>query len=274
MDDEKYIQMKASHILGHELNLENPKSFNDKLNWLKLHDRNPEYTLMVDKIEAKKWVAGKIGKEYVIPALGVWDKVEDIDPSSLPNTFVLKCNHESKVHICRNGIITEDAKKDLKKHLKNNNYYRLREWPFKDIERRVFAEEFIPSIGGEDTIEYKLTCCNGKVKMITICSGPAHVENERRFNDHYTPNWDKLDFYAIYKNTGKDWKKPEFMDKMIELSEILAVEIPTVRVDWYYHEGRIYFGEMTFYTWGGFIPYVPQTFDDVMGSWVTLPKLK
>lgn len=244
---------------------------------MKLYYHNPILHQLVDKYEVGRFVEKTIGKEYVIPCLGVWEKVDDINFAELPESFVLKCTHDSgSVVICKekSNFNIEEAKRKLSKCLSDNYYKGKREWAYKDIKPRLIAEPFIPTLGNPDSVEYKLTVYNGKVRFITVCTGIAHSSLDVRTNDHYTPNWERLPFYVYYKPSGKEILKPSFMDKMVELTELLAKDLPQVRVDWYVNDGKITFGEMTFYTWAGYLKFVPEEWDEKLGSWLVLPKNK
>lgn len=275
MSDEKFIRMKYKRLMGEDLDLDNPKNYNEKLQWLKLNDRNPLYTKLVDKYEVKKYVGEKIGDEHVVPLYGVYDTVDEINLEELPDQFVLKCTHDSGgFAICKNKATFdfENAKTLLAKRQKRNFYKFSREWPYKDVKPRIIAEKFMDSLGKPESIEYKLTCFNGKVKLITVCGGIAHAEFEKRTNDFYDREFNHLPFYVFYKNPPKAIPLPDCIDDIIEYSEKLSEGIPEVRVDWYIHDGAIYFGEMTFFTWGGFCKFTPEEWNKTLGEWIILPK--
>jgi len=232
---------------------------------------------MVDKYEVKKIVSEKIGEEYVVPAIGLWDSVDDIDFKTLPNQFVLKCTHDSgSVVICQDKSMFDlkAAKRKLMWGLNRNYFLGKREWAYKDIKPRIIAEPFIPYLGKSDSVEYKITVYNGKVRFITVCTGIAHSSFDVRTNDNYTPEWERLDWYAYYKPSYRDIPKPKFMDEMVILTEKLAEGLPQVRVDWYVENGKVFFGEMTFYTWAGYLRFNPEEWDKKLGSWLELPKEK
>ena len=258
-----------------ELNIDNPVSFNEKLNWLKLYYHNPILHKLVDKYEVKQYVSRLIGAEHVVKTYGVYHSVKDIDFDSLPCQFVLKCTHDSgSVIVCtdKEKFNREKAKHDLKQFLKvTDYYYRNREWAYKGVKPRIIAEEYIDTLGKADSIEYKITCFYGKVKMVTVCSGIAHVEYEKRHNDHFDNDGNRLPFYASYTPAGKDFPDPILFDSMKQICEKLTQGLPECRVDLYLHKGIVYFGEMTFYTWGGFIDFTPKEWDLVMGKWFELP---
>lgn len=278
MPDEEYLKKMYKYTTGHELNLDDPQRFSEKLQWLKLYNRNPEYTKMVDKYEVKKYVADIIGEEYVLPALAVWDSVDEIDISGLPDQFVLKCTHDSGgFAICKDKktFDLDKAKKKLSRSMKRNYYWSGREWPYKNVKPRILAEPFIDSLGKPDSVEYKITCADGKLCFGTICGGIAHVEFEKRSNDHYDENFQIMPWYAFYKPSKAPLtEKPKHYDEIIELAKKLSVGIPSVRVDFYVHEDHIYFGEMTFFTWGGFLVFVPDEWDLKLSKYITLPDKK
>lgn len=274
MPDEEYIRLRYKYMTGKNLNLENPKGLTEKIQWLKLHDQRPEYTDMVDKYTVKKIAADRTGPEHVIPLLGVWENFDAIDLDALPEQFVLKCTHDSGgLYVCRDKskFDKKAAREILNRSLSRNYFWLSREWAYKNIKPRIIAEEYIASLGRPDSIEYKLTCFNGCVRLITICRGIAHSSFDVRTNDHYDRDFNRLKFSVYYKNPEVPERIPEQMDDMITMSEKLAEGIPQVRVDWYLVDGHIYFGEMTFYTWEGMMKFDPPEYDEILGSWLELP---
>lgn len=273
-DDERYIKKYFECTMGKKLDLENPKTFNEKLQWLKLHDRNPEYVKMVDKYLAKEYVAGIIGKEYIIPTLGVWDRAEDIDFEELPNKFVLKCNHNSGLGMC---ICTDKSKLDiprtralLNKGLAQNYYLHGREWPYKDVKRRIIAEQYMEdNPDSKELTDYKLMCFNGKVKCSFTCT--SRYAKDGLKVTFFDTNWDKMPFERHYPNEYKTISKPKTYEEMIKLAEKLADKIPFVRIDFYEIKGKAYFGEMTFYPGNGMEEFAPEEWDETLGSWIELP---
>ena len=207
----------------------------------------------------------------------MWNSVDEINFGSLPDQFVLKCTHDSGGFvICKDkkSFDVEAAKKKLDSRLKRNFYIFSREYPYKNVRPRIIAEKYVDSLGKKDSIEYKLTCFNGKVKLITVCGGIAHSALENRTNDFYDREFNHLPFYVFYKNPEKALPIPRQIDEMIEYSEKLAKGIPQVRVDWYIVDGHIYFGEMTFFTWGGFCVFSPEEWNRKLGDWIKLPDEK
>lgn len=275
LSDEELIRRSYETQMGKKLNLDNPETFNEKIQWIKLHYRKPEYTLLTDKYEVKKWVAEKSREVHVPQLLGVWESVEDIDYDKLPNKFVLKCTHDSGgLVICLDKATfnRKKAKKKLTRCLKRNYYWGRREWQYKDIKPRIIAEEYLEGIGGKNSVEYKVSCFDGKVKFITVCQGKAHETYNDRTNDHYSRDWsERYPFEVYYKSCGRDIEKPNELEELVSISETLAEGFPYVRVDCYIVNGKIYFGEMTFSTWSGLAKFNDEKWDYLLGSWIPIP---
>lgn len=274
--DKKYIKIKYKLEMNKKLNLQNPQMFNEKLQWLKLYDRNPAYTKMVDKYEAKKYVADIIGREYIIPTLGVWEKFEDIDFSKLPNQFVLKCTHDSGgLVICRDKskLNMKEARRKINKSLKRNYYLIHREWPYKKVRPRIIAEKYMATYKQKELIDYKFFCFNGEPKFLYVSEGLSNHENARI--SFANMNYEKTEFYRKdYRPFDKLPDKPTNFDKMKELSKKLSKNIPFIRADFYEVNGQIYFGELTFFPCSGFIPFEPEEWDRKLGDMLKLPKEK
>lgn len=272
VSDGEYLKRRYDAFMRKKLNLEEPCTFNEKMQWLKLYDRKSIYTLLVDKVKVKDYVADKIGSEYVIPTLGVWDKPEDIQFEKLPKRFVLKCNHNSGLgmYICNDRTLINEkrVKRNLRKGLKQDYYLSSREWPYKDVPRKIIAEENI-AIGTEELKDYKFMCFNGRVKCSFVCSDRFSGDGLKvTFFDR---EWNVMPFERCYPKSNVQIAKPNNYDKMIELAEKLAKDIPFVRVDFYDLDDRIYFGELTFYPGSGFEEFRPEKWDWELGSWINLP---
>lgn len=269
MSDEMYLKFVFKGFLNKKLNLENPRSFSEKLQWLKLHDRKPEYSNYADKYEVRKHIAETIGEKYLIPLLGIYDCVDEIDWKSLPNKFVLKCTHGSTSNIIctdKEKLDIEASKIKLKKWMKKNWYWYGREWPYKYIKPRIICEKFISD---KDTTpdDYKVLCFDGKAKLIEV-----HMDRfENHKQDFYDEKWNKK--LISQGNTISDivYPKPIELEKMIELSEKLAADMIHVRIDWFIAYNKLYFGEITFYDGSGFMPFVREEYDYLLGSWIHLP---
>lgn len=272
MDDEEYLKRKYKACMGKELNLSSPKAFNEKLQWLKLHDRKPEYTMMVDKYAVRKYIADTIGEEYLIPLLGVWDNPDDIDFDSLPNQFVLKCNHNSGLGMCickdKSNLNIEKVKNDLRKGLKQDYYLTCREWPYKDVPRKIVCEKYMTDSRTNDLYDYKFFCFGGEVKCFKV--------DYDRFIEHHANYFDKngnilpfgeADLPPIY---DKNIKMTKNLEKMCELAEKLTAGKPFLRADFYDVEGKIYFGELTFYPASGMGKFTDDSWDECLGKWLKL----
>lgn len=278
--DRYVIEQQWKKYMDYPLDLDNPTTFCEKLQWLKLYNRKPLYHKLVDKYTVKKWVADLIGAEHVAKCYGVWNSVDEIDFSTLPTTFVLKCTHTSGgLAIVKNKsqINIEEIKEKIEPFLHVSSWYNnFKEWAYKDVPPRIIAEEYMDTLGKETTIEYKITCIHGRVKMITICSGIAHGRSGEWFNDHFDRDGNRLPFAIrtlggdFYGPKGTELPEPKIVEELINTAEILSKGIPQVRVDLYVHHGRVMFGEMTFYTWAGFMRYEPKEWDYKMGEWLEL----
>ncbi len=273
VSDENYVKWKYYLNFHKKLHLDNPQTYNEKLQWLKLHDQHEEYAQMVDKYEVKKYVASIIGEEYIIPTYGVYDAFEEIDFASLPQQFVLKCTHNSGgVLVCKDKAVfdVEGARKQVNKWLKKNPYWKNREYPYKNVKPRIIIEQYMEDESGYELKDYKFFCFDGTAKYIFVASDRGKDDEETKF-DFYDIEWNLLPFTNGHPNSNKMMKKPENYDKMVEISEKLSLGIPHVRVDLYNINGRIYFGELTFFHWSGLVPFVPEEWDYTFGSWLMLP---
>lgn len=270
--DEKYIKIKYKLEMNQKFNLKEPRTFNEKLQWLKLYDRKPEYTKMVDKYEAKKYVANIIGKKYIIPTLGVWDKFEDIEFDKLPKQFVLKPTHTSgNVFICKDKekINYKQLRKMINKWLKRDYYLVHREWPYKNIKPKIIAEQYMVDDSGMKLKDYKFFCFNGIAQTILVCSNRNGSFKNTNF---YDINWNLQPFTREkHKNSNEQIKKPKNLDEMITVAEKLSKDIPFVRVDLYEINGKVYFGELTFYPSSGFEGFEPEEWDKKLGDMLELP---
>lgn len=272
MSDEQYLKIAYRIRMGKKLDLDNPKTFNEKLQWLKLHDRRPEYTQMVDKIEAKKLVAKAIGEEYIIPTLGVWNHFDEIDFAKLPDQFVLKCSHDSGgLVICRDKSKLDKvaAKKKIEACLKHNFYWGQREWPYKNVKPRILAEPYLTDGSGE-LPDYKVHSFNGVPKVILVCRD--RFADSGLTEDFYTTAWEHLDVKRPeHSNAIKPDAVPGELAEMVELSQKLSEHIPFLRTDFYTIDHKLYFGELTFFPSSGFAGFEPKKYDKILGDWVALP---
>ena len=277
MPDDEYLKRKFHARLGRDLDLDNPVTFNEKLQWLKLYDRQPIYTTLVDKYEVKKYVADLIGEEYVIPTLGVWDRFEDIDFNALPDQFVLKCTHDSGgLAICRDkaSFDIERAGERIRASLKRNYYYRFREWPYKHVKPRVIAEAYrTDTPDSTELTDYKFYCFHGRPDCVMVCLDRGTGDTKFYFFDR---EWQLKRYNKRGKAAppGFTIPKPEGMDEMFRIAETLSSGIPSVRIDLYQSSGQILFGEYTFYPLSGFEPNRLPEADLYFGNQIDLSKVK
>lgn len=276
LPDTIYLKIQYRRIMKQSLDLKHPQTFNEKLQWLKIHDHNPIYTTMVDKYAVKKYVADIIGEEHIIPTLGVWDHFDEIDFEKLPDQFVLKCTHDSGgLVICldKNSFDKKAAKRKIEKSLKRNFYWMGREWPYKNVPPRIIAETYMTDGINEELNDYKMMCFNGKVKATFVCSN--RFSNEGLNVTFYDTNWERLPFERHYHPASKlDIDKPQTYQEMVQIAEKLSEKIPFVRVDFYEIKGKVYFGELTFYPASGMEGFSPEQWDTTLGEWIQLPEQK
>lgn len=270
LPDKIYLKIKYLIKLKKFLNLKKPQTFNEKIQWLKLYDRKKIYTTMVDKYEVKKYVSNIIGEKYIIPTIGIYDSFDDIDFDTIPNQFVIKCTHDS------GGVVIVDDKskfdkatirKKINKHLKDNYYYAVREWPYKLINPRIIIEKYMVDESGYELKDYKIFCFGGKAKYIQV--------DFNRFKNHrkniYDLDWNLLDVEINYPNDVNHYiEKPKMLDEMIKNAEILSKGIKFIRVDFYSIGQQLFFGELTFYPGSGFMPFKPEIWDKKFGEFIDL----
>ena len=270
LPDEVYLKVRFRQRVGYWPNLKNPRTFNEKLQWLKLHDKHPEYTTMVDKIEAKKYVASIIGEQYIIPTLGVWNSVDEIDWDSLPNQFVIKVTSDSGgIVVCKDkkSLDIEKAKQKLKKGWGKNYYQYNKEYPYKDLKPRIIAEQYMEDESGYELKDYKIFCFDGTPKYLFVATG--RQMHDTRF-DFYDMEFNHLPFLNGHPNADVWPVKPNNFDEMVEVAKKLSAGMCHVRVDLYNINGKIYFGELTFFHWSGMTPYNPVEWDYKLGDNIVL----
>lgn len=280
MPDEQYLKLMYWAILHRKLDLKNPKTFNEKLQWLKLHDRKTEYTVMVDKYEAKRYVAERIGEQYIIPTLGIWEHFDEIDFESLPNQFVLKCTHDSGgLVVCKDKskLNKSTAREKIERSLKCNYYLSSREWPYKNVPPRIIAEKYMSDIQNaadeESSLkDYKFYCFSGEPKFLYISD---------RLDDHTKARvsfanmkWESAPFGRTdYREFEELPERPQHFEEMIKLARVLSEGFTFLRVDLYEINKKVYFGELTFHPCAGFMPFKPEEWDKKLGQLIILPKL-
>lgn len=274
MSDKEFLVRLYKANRGKTLELENPKTFNEKLQWMKVYDHNPLYTITSDKYAVRDYIKDKIGEEYLVPLIGVWDSPDEIDFDALPEQFVLKCNHNSGVGMCickdKSKLDIEKTKKNLQKGLDQNFYLMCREWQYKNIKRRIICEEFLSELDAGDLINYKIYCFNGEPKMFHISGNMATHDGARL--SFLTLDWKPLPFcrkdYLPFENLPAE---PVNREKMLDIARILSEGLPFMRVDLYEINGKIYFSELTLDPCGGYSPFEPEEWDAKLGEWLTLP---
>ena len=269
LPDKIYLKLMYHCIMQRKLCFKNPQTFNEKLQWLKINDRKKIYTTMVDKIKVKDYIKDVIGSEYIVPTIGVYNSFDEINFSELPSKFVIKCSHDSGGVIIvkdKNNLDIKKAKEKIERHLKTNFYYHGREWPYKNVEPKILIEKYI----GDNPNDYKFMCFNGKVKCSFVCS-ERHEELKVTFFDL---DWNKMPFERHYPSSKRQISKPKNYQKMIELSEKISKDLLFARIDFYEIDGKIYFGEITFYPGNGTEEFTPEKYDYLLGSWLNLPNDK
>lgn len=269
------IRIMWNKWMDYPLNLKNPKTYNEKLQWMKLHDRNPFYTKLVDKYTVKDYVKSCIGEKYIIPTLFVWDSIEDVDLSKLPSQFVLKTTHDSGgVCICKDKSLFdfEAAKEKLSKSMRYDYYKLAAEWPYKNVPRRIIAEEYLEDNRYHELRDYKFFCFSGKVKALFVATD-RQTRKEPYFC-FFDRDYNYLDITQGHPQPPVPPEKPMNFELMIELAEKLSKQLPHVRVDFYEVNGQVYFGELTFFHHSGIVPFEPRIWDNIFGEWFVLPEKK
>ena len=275
LSDKQYLKLMHWTIMDRKLDLRNPRSFNEKLQWLKLYNRKDIYTTLVDKYDVKKYIASIIGEACVIPSLGVWRKFEDINFDLLPNHFVLKCTHDSgRAIVCvdKNKLDKDKIREKINKSLNRNYYWFGREWPYKNVEPRVMAEVYMEDENDSKGLrDYKFFCFNNEPKFLYVSEGlEDHATAKISFFDF---NGKRLPFgRSDYRPMPAEIELPETMSKMKDMAKLIAEKIdsPFVRVDLYSIKGQIYFSEITFFPCSGHMPFEPESWDEKLGDWISL----
>jgi hypothetical protein len=276
LPDKTYLKLVYYYAFHKKLNLKNPKTYNEKLQWLKLYDRNPLYTSLVDKYKVREYVEQKIGKEYLVPLLGVWNNFDEIDFNKLPNQFVLKCTHDSGgVQICKDKEKFDHFKSKafFDARLKENFYSHYREWPYKNIKPRIIAEEYMEDEEYQELRDYKLFCFDGEPEYIFIASDRQNKNEETKF-DFFDMDFNHLPFINGHPNSNKEIHKPILFEEMKKLAMVLSEGMPHVRVDFYEVNGKLFFGELTFYHFSGLTPFNPNEWDYILGDKISLKNIK
>ena len=269
-NDEKYLKTIFRLYTGQKLDLNNPQTFNQKLQWLKLYAHKPVYAIMADKYAVKKYVADIVGEEYVVPCLGVWERAEDIDFDTLPNQFVLKCTHNSGVGRCickdKSKIDLIKVRRNIAKGLKEDYYRPGRDKQYRDIPKKIIADQYLDDGTGTELRDYKWWCFNGEPKFMYYTNKGEHVY-ENFFDMDYKP----VSIDHGFERLLPEMEKPAEFELMRDMAAKLSKGIPFVRVDFFDVNHHIYFGEFTFFDWGGLRPFGGD-WDKILGDLITLPQ--
>ena len=268
ISDEQYVKNLYYSYFDKNLNLENPKTFNEKINWMKLNYKTEKATICADKYEVRKYLEDRGYKWLLNDLIGVYENVDEIDVDKLPNRFVLKATHGSGWNLIvknKNNIKWNPWKLIMKSWLKQNFYYYGREWVYKNMKPRIICEKYLEDRNGE-LLDYKVYCFNGEPKFIQV--------DVDRFGNHtgnyYDINWNDMPFQYGYENSGRIIDKPKNLKEILNISRDLSKEFPHVRVDFYEVNGKLYFGELTFFTASGTAKFKPEKYDEIVGSWLKL----
>lgn len=274
LSDKKYLEILFKLRAGYKPNIDNPRTFNEKLQWLKLYDHKDEYTQMVDKVEAKNYVASIVGSKYIIPTIAVFNHADEIDFNQLPQQFVMKCSHNSGgIVVCKDKdkLNKDKAIKKMGRGWEKDYYKYNKEYPYKNVARRVLVEEFLSESDNQDLIDYKIHCFNGVPKLILVCKdryAPSGLTE-----DFYDCEWNHLNIRRPkHPNAKTLTAKPINLEEMLQVAKKLSQNIPFIRVDLYNVNGKIYFGELTFFPASGMTAFIPNEWDLKIGEWLTLPK--
>ena len=268
LPDKVYIKKVYKSRFGTKLNLKNPKTYNEKLQWIKLYDRNPLYTVLVDKYRVREYIKSKIGETYLIPLINTWNNVKEVDFGLLPNQFVLKCNHDNGVIICKDktSLDIQRVKEELEYHFNRDYYKKLREWPYKNVPRVILAEKYIEDSNGE-LVDYKFFCFNGIVDCVMLCTNRKSGHANYIF---YDLNWKRLLYQNDEPKLDNEIVKPKNFSEMVQIAKKLSVGFKQVRVDLYNVDGKVYFGELTFFNMSGFDTDISLETDLKWGNMINL----
>ena len=274
LPDKLYLSLAYRYFFGKKIDWDNPKTYNEKLQWIKVYDHNPRYTKLVDKYESKLELEKIIGKEFIVPYYGVWDAYEEIPFEELPQKFVLKCTHDSgSVFIIndKNNINYIELRNKINGAMKKNFYWLCREWPYKNIRPRIIAEYLLEDDQG--ILDYKVFSFNGKARALFVASDRNNKDTETKF-DFYNIDFEPMNIINGHPNSGKVINKPRNFSKMIEIAEVITRGIPQARIDFYEVDSKLYVGEVTMFHWGGFKKFEPDCWDEIFGDWIDLGCLR
>lgn len=277
LDDKEYLNVRYFNAFHKNINWKTPRGFNEKIQWLKLNDHNPDYHIWVDKEMAKEYVGKKIGEEYIVPTIGIYENVELIPFDELPDKYVIKCTHDSgstriveRKNAGYQGM--EEIKKDIDKKLKTDFYILGREWAYKGVKPRIIIEELLENSDGHEIIDYKFMCFNGKVKCSFVCTNRRDSTGLKV--TFFDLDWKVMPFERHYHKSKELIKKPNSYALMVNLAEKISENIPFARIDFYEVNGQPYFGEITLYPGCGFEEFNPPEWDEKLGDWLDLTNVR
>lgn len=270
--DKTFVKLSYWSHFGKWLNLNNPITFNQKLQWLKLNHKEPNYCTYADKYAVRNYIKEIIGERYLVPIIGVYDSVDDIEWDILPEKYVLKCTNASGRNIIcldKLALDIDCTKNKLQKWMKDNFFWHGREWVYKTIKPRIIAEQYLEDTTYNELIDYKFMCFNGEPKCLFLCLDRHSNENLKV--DFYDMDWKSMPFERHYNKSSRQIPKPICYDEMVLLARKLSKGIPFVRVDFYEVNGQVYFGELTFFPGNGMEEFRPEYYDELLGGWIALP---
>ncbi len=273
MPDETYLKMIYKCHMGRKLNLSSPTTYNEKLQWLKLNDRRPEYKIYADKFAVREYIRQAVGEEYLIPLIAVYDKVDEIPWDALPAQFVLKCTHASGTNIIcpdKNQLDVETAKRQLNRWMRWDYYWHGREWQYKEMKPRIICEKYMADDSGSELKDYKFHCFSGEPKIATVVLNRFKEGGPN--GNFYDMDWNRLPFYQHYRPSINEVPKPKSFEQMKAIARRLSEGLPYIRIDYYEVEGQLYVGELTLHPASGWLEFIPESADDLVGSWVELPQ--
>lgn len=270
--DSMYLKFKYRLKFGEKLNLNNPGTLNEKIQWIKLNIRDKSHSFMVDKVAVREYIAKTIGEDYLVPLIGIWDSVDDIDFDALPSKYIIKCTHDSGSFLkCKDksNFDVKKAKKWLKRKQRTNYYYKSREWLYKEVTPKIICEELLLEEDGSDIVDFKTFCFDGTMRFLII---KYYVNGELR-RQSFDRDWNPIETPENLKSDARIFKKPQGFEDMVRISEKLSAGLPQLRVDLYNVKGKVYFGEMTYYHGSGFMPLGFDDLERKAGDWLVLPKV-
>jgi hypothetical protein len=272
LPDKMYLQNYWKERMGYYMDFDHPQTFNEKLQWLKLYDRNPQYTVMADKVAVKDYVSNLIGMEHIIPTLGVYDNFDEIDFNTLPEQFVIKCSHDSgSVVVCKDkaALDVDKIRESFTKSLKSNWYEIGKEWAYKNVQPKIIIEQYMQDCRQDSLTDYKFYSFNGEPKFLYVSYNLSDHENA--FINYLTIDWQSTPFHRQdYKENPNLPVKPKHYDQMVKFCRLLSKNIPFVRVDFYEINSIVYFSELTFYPGCGMTPFIPNEWDNKVGEYITV----